>query len=99
MAMAVLRGNTDGIAQCGMSRATSEATGCHHWETTCFVLPQQPPGQQANKQQSTNTPTLLAVFDDHGKAPVHYRAYQLIEEVQGFTKSHWMPPLGKYYVQ
>jgi hypothetical protein len=62
MATAVLRGNTDGIAQCSMSRATSEATGRHHQATTCSVLPQQLPGQQANKQQSINTPTFLAVL-------------------------------------
>jgi hypothetical protein len=61
MTMAVHWGNTDGIARSGMSRATSEATGCRHWATTCSILPQGAPGQQANKQQSTNTPTLLAV--------------------------------------
>ncbi len=61
MATAVRRSNTDGIAQCGMSRATPEATGPYHRATTCSVLPQRPPGQQANKQQSTNTPTKLAV--------------------------------------
>jgi hypothetical protein len=55
------RSNTDRIAGCGMSRATSEATGCRHRATTCFVLPHQLPGQKANKQQSTNTPTLLAL--------------------------------------
>ncbi len=60
MAMAVCWCNTKHIAQCSMSRATPEATGCHHWATTCSVLP-QPPGQQANKQQSTNIPTKLAV--------------------------------------
>ncbi len=62
MAMAVCRSNTDGIAQCGMSRATPEATGRRHRATTCSVLPQQPPGQQANKQQSTNTPRKQAVL-------------------------------------
>ncbi len=62
MATAVRRSNTDGIAQCGMSRATLEATGRRHWATTCSVSPQQPPGQQANKQQSTNTPKKLAVL-------------------------------------
>ncbi len=62
MATAVHRSDTDGIAQCGMSRATPEATGCCNWATTCSVLPQQHPGQQANKQQSTNTPTKLAVL-------------------------------------
>ncbi len=54
--------NTDGIAQCGMSRATPEATGRRHWATTHSVLPQRPPGQQANKQQSTNAPKKVAVL-------------------------------------
>jgi hypothetical protein len=62
VATAVRRSNTDGIAQCGMSRATLEATGCRHWVTTRSVLLQRPPGQQANKQQSTNTPKKLAVL-------------------------------------
>ncbi len=62
MATAVRRSNTDNIAQCGMFRATPKATGCRHWETTCSVSPQQPPGQQANKQQSTNTPRKQAVL-------------------------------------
>ena len=54
IAMAVRQSNTDGIAQCCMSRATREATGCRHQATSCSILPQRPPGQQANKQQSTN---------------------------------------------
>ncbi len=62
MAMAVRRSNTDGIAQCGMSRATPEATGCRHWATTHYLLPQQLPGQQANKQQSINTPEKVAIL-------------------------------------
>jgi hypothetical protein len=62
MAMAVRWCNTKHIAQCSMSRATPEATGCRHRVTTCSVLPQQPPGQQANKQQSTNAPKKLAIL-------------------------------------
>ncbi len=62
MATAVRRSNTDGIARWGMSRATPEATGCRHRATTCYVLPQQLPGQQANKQQSTNTPKKVAIL-------------------------------------
>ncbi len=62
MATAVPRSNTDGIAQCGMSKATLEATECCHWASTCSILPQRPPGQQADKQQWTNTPTKLAVL-------------------------------------
>ena len=60
--MAVRRSNTDNIAQCGMSMATPEATGHWHRATTHSVLPQWPPGQQSTKQQSNNTPTLLAVL-------------------------------------
>ena len=62
MAMAVRRSNTDNIAQCGMSRATLKATGRRHQATTCYVLPQRPPGQQANKQQSTNKPKKVVVL-------------------------------------
>ncbi len=62
IAMAVRRSNTDGIAQCGMSRATPEATGRRHRATTHSVSPQRSPGQQANKQQSTKTPKKLATL-------------------------------------
>ncbi len=62
MATAVRRSDVDGIAWCGMSRATPEATGRCHRATTCYVLPQRLPGQQANKQQSTNTPKKVAVL-------------------------------------
>ncbi len=62
MAMAVRRCNTMCIAQCSMSRATREATGRCHWVTTHSVLPQRPPGQQANKQKSTNTPKKVAML-------------------------------------
>jgi hypothetical protein len=49
MAMAVRQSNSDGIAQCVMSRATREATGHRHRVTTCYILPQRPPGQQKMK--------------------------------------------------
>jgi hypothetical protein len=48
--------------QCGMSRATLEATGRRYWVTNSSVTPRRLPGQQANKQQSTNTPTFLAIL-------------------------------------
>jgi hypothetical protein len=38
-------------------------------------------------------------FDGHGNVPVRNRAHRLMEEVQGFTRSHWTPPLGEYYVR
>jgi hypothetical protein len=62
MAMAARWCNTKCIAQCSMSRATPEAIGHRHRATTHSVLLQRPPGQQANKQQSTNTPKKLAVL-------------------------------------
>jgi hypothetical protein len=62
MAMVVLLCNTKRIATCSMSRATPEATGRRHWATTRSVLPQWLPGQQANKQQSTNTPKTVAML-------------------------------------
>jgi hypothetical protein len=62
MATAERRSDTDGIARCDMPRATPEATGRRHRATTRSVTPQRPPGQQANKQQSTNTPRKQAVL-------------------------------------
>ncbi len=74
MATAVRRCDTKRITQCSMSRATPEATGGRHRATTCSILPQQLPGQQAIKQQSTNTPTKLAILMAmamHWYVPVH----------------------------
>jgi hypothetical protein len=34
--------------------------------------------------------------DGHDNALVLYQAHCLMEEVQGFTRSHWMLPSGKY---
>jgi hypothetical protein len=51
------------------------------------------------KQTTINKYTYKAgCFDGHGNAPVHNHAHHPMEEVQGFTRSHWTPPLGKYYV-
>ncbi len=38
MVMQARWSNTDSISQCGKSRATLDATGCHHQVTTSFVL-------------------------------------------------------------
>jgi hypothetical protein len=52
------------------------------------------------KQTTINKYTYFAGhFDDHGNAPVRNRAHCPMEEVQGFTRSYWTPPAGKYYVQ
>jgi hypothetical protein len=62
IAMAVRQSDTDGIAQCGISRATPEASGRRRRGTTCSVLPRRRPVQQAKKQQSTNTPKKVAIL-------------------------------------
>ncbi len=37
--------------------------------------------------------------DGRGNAPVSYCVHRLIEEVQGFNGSHWMPSSGEYSLQ
>jgi hypothetical protein len=54
----------------------------------------------AGKQTIINKYTYFAShFNGRGNAPVCNHAHHMMEEVQGFTKSHWTPPPGKYYVQ
>ncbi len=62
MAMRMRWSNERGIARCSKSRATLDAPGSRHQATTCSVSPQRPPGQQANKQQSTNIRKKVAVL-------------------------------------
>ncbi len=62
MAMQTRWSNERGITRCSKSRATLDAPGSHHQATTHFKSPQRPPGQHANKQQSTNTPKKVAMF-------------------------------------
>ncbi len=91
MAMAVRRSNTDGIAWCGMSRATLEATGHRHRATTCSALPQRPPGQQAKKQQSTNTPKKLDVLMAmamHQYVAAHTAQWRRFRALLEATKRH-----------
>jgi hypothetical protein len=34
-------------------------------------------------------------FDCHGDAAVRREAHRPMEHIQGFTRSHWMPPSGE----
>ena len=34
-------------------------------------------------------------FDGHGDAAVRREAHRPMEHIQGFTRSHWMPPSGE----
>jgi hypothetical protein len=47
------------------------------------------------KSATTKIKQIAGNFDCHGDAAVRRRAQRLIEHVQGFTGSHWMPPSGK----
>jgi hypothetical protein len=38
-------------------------------------------------------------FDGHGDVLVRNSVQCLMDEVQGFTRSHWTLPLGEYYVR
>jgi hypothetical protein len=52
------------------------------------------------KQTTINKHTYKAGhFDGHGDAPVRNRVHCPMEEVRGFTRSHWTQPSGKYYVR
>jgi hypothetical protein len=49
------------------------------------------------KSSMTIKCTLSAVrFDCHGSPPVQYKAHCPIQHVQGYSGSHWTPPLGNY---
>jgi hypothetical protein len=43
-------------------------------------------------------PLSASRFDCHGGPPVQYKAHLLMEHVQGYTRSHWMPPSGDYSI-
>jgi hypothetical protein len=42
--------------------------------------------------------TVATRFDGHNDVPVQCRIHCPMEGVQGFTRSHWTPPLGKYFL-
>ena len=51
-------------------------------------------GQQRNRRDK-KCRQIDDDFDDHADAAVRRGAHRLIEHIQGFTQSHWMPPLGE----
>jgi hypothetical protein len=66
-----------------------------------YLLRIAPAATRATGKQTTiNKYTLKGgCFDGHGDAPVCNSAHHPMEEIQSFTRSHWMPPSGKYYVR
>jgi hypothetical protein len=73
-----------------------------HWMPPSgdYLLRIAPTAARATDKQTTiNKYTYKAGrFYGHGDAPVRNRAHHPMEKVQTFTRSHWMPPLGKYYI-
>jgi hypothetical protein len=63
-----------------------------------YLLGIAPAAARATANKATTIPCthFAGHFDGRGSAPVQYRPHHPIEEVQGFTRSHWTPPLGKY---
>jgi hypothetical protein len=52
------------------------------------------------KLTMTNECTLsTSRFDGHGGAPEQYRWHCLMWHVQGYSRSHWMPPSGDYLLR
>jgi hypothetical protein len=50
----------------------------------------------ANKMAMKKWANFAGHFDCRGGAPVQYRTHFPMEEVSGFSRSHWTPPSGKY---
>ena len=48
-----------------------------------------------NKSTATKFRQIAGNFGCHGNAAVRRRAHRPIEHIEGFTRSHWMPPSGK----
>ncbi len=89
MAMPMRLSNEHGIAQCSMYRATQEATGRRHQPTNHSLSPRQLPGLKAKQGWWKKYTYFDGHFDGHGNVPVRYHEHCLMEEVQGFTRSHW----------
>jgi hypothetical protein len=84
-----------------MPRASLEATGRRHPPSGYYCLPIAPAATKvtANKTMLKKCTNFAGYFDGHGGALVQYHMHCPMEEVQGFTRSYWMLPLGKYYVR
>jgi hypothetical protein len=74
-----------------------------HWmpASGVYLLRNTPSAARATGKQTTiNKYTYKAGrFDGNGDAPVRNCAHCPKGEVQGFTRSRWMPLSGEYYVQ
>jgi hypothetical protein len=52
------------------------------------------------KSTMTSKCTSVAThFEGLADAPVQYKAHHPMKHVKGYTRSHWMPPLGDYLLR
>jgi hypothetical protein len=49
----------------------------------------------SGQQRIDDSRQIAGNFDCHADAAVQCRAHHPMEHIQGYTGSHWMPPLGK----
>ncbi len=74
-----------------------------HWmpPSSNYLLCIAPAAARATENKTTKKKwtNFAGHFDGRGGVPVKYRAHCPMEEVQGFDRSHWMLPLGKYSSQ
>jgi hypothetical protein len=43
--------------------------------------------------------SLIGHFDGHGDPPMQYKAHRPMQQVQGYSGSHWMLPSGNYLLR
>jgi hypothetical protein len=74
-----------------------------HWTPASgnYLLRMAPVAARATGKQTTikKYTYKAGCFDGHGDAPVRNRTHCPMEEIQGFSRSHWTPPLGESYVR
>jgi hypothetical protein len=94
-------GLANALVLCGVHCLMQHVQGYSrsHWTPPLgnYLLRNAPAASEAtaNKITMTKCDHFAGRFDCCGGAPVQYHAQCPIEVVQGFTRSHWMLPLGK----
>jgi hypothetical protein len=53
----------------------------------------------AKSSMTIKCTSVVAHFDGHGSLPVQYKVHQPMQHVQGYSRSHWMPPSGDYLLR
>jgi hypothetical protein len=74
-----------------------EATGHYHQPSGKYLFPTllTATGLHLKQKKKKNPGHSVG----HGNGALPYCAYHPIKEIQGFTISHWTPPLGKHSLQ